>query len=713
MSNIHQFEKFNTLNDMSKSVSKEEGKSIFDFFSNFDKSSQLAYIISRFYYQIIGIYFPAVIFVTFFYFYYVDYLSSIYTPVTEWLNKMNNWYLTVVVFIGIVVITGESINAISFRLSFLSPGSIRIIDKFKKIIGLEVKPSWLYKVEWPIWFGIANYPIAFSSFDRYYLESLDKEKRSLAGKIGWITFFRNMFVVFLIIFLLQVMLFVSLKTSISSILTQNMEKADITALPDFIIHPGKTFFIPLILPLVLSLIFYLGYKSNRRSYDLVFWVSYRRNEYIKWFEAKYGSLQNVFNINSTNLTQAIDFVTDILYYSSDQYLKNFSSIILSILENSYKRTKEILDNSTSNTTCSYHIDYPLDKRLINLDVGCSYCRNQISDVFNDTKTIMSYCYKEWRDGSHELVLEKCFVGLEWLNGILEDVADDEKIFRTEFWQEMRGYLLLAENFTMIRAIHEITDKLTKWDWINKAADSANLSTHGQTADIYYNMNRNLAISYDDWYKTITSLERYFEKYSIAMDIESEAFDQLKNSGALRDFGGYDYKKSMRDLHEVEKKLNTAEYSWHEIIISYSKQWALIEMENDSIKIVPIDVTGNGKIDIWSENNPNMISNTSELYHKNHSKIEKYFKSNVITSEIISYKEISVMDSLASLIIFSYRKADVQILGYQILFSSEDKRELFFIKFEEEEDKPSSVDMFETLIHSLKQDVEVQKEKEPI
>jgi len=458
-------------------VSKEGNNSLSNFFSSLDKSSQLAYIISRFYYQILGIYFPAVILVSFFYFYYYDYLTSLFGPIVHSLNSIqfDRWYLTLLVIIGIVVIIGEFINVISSRISFLSPGPIRKVDLFKSIIGIKVRPLWLDKVQWPIWFGISDYPIPFSSFDRYYLESLDKEKRSLAGKIGWTTFFRNMSIVFSIIFLAQVFLFYMILNSQTNILTQNLKLDSTTSLPDFIIHPGKTFFIPLILPLVLAFGFYVGFTSNRRSYDLVFWKSYRRNEFIKWFEAKNGSLQTVFNINSNSLSKAANFVTDTLYYESDQYMRNFSSIILNELETSYGRLREILDNnSNGNVTCSYHKRGPTDKNDDDFAIRCSYCRARIRGMLNDTKTIMNYCYKAWRDGSHEIVLERSFAGLDYLDFKIDDGANDEKKSELEFWQAMRGYLLLSEDFYMNNAYEYITNKLKEWDWINKAAESANV-----------------------------------------------------------------------------------------------------------------------------------------------------------------------------------------------------------------------------------------------
>ena len=84
---------------------------------------------------------------------------------------------------------------------------------------------------------------------------------------------------------------------------------------------------------------------------------------------------------------------------------------------------------------------------------------------------------------------------------------------------------------------------------------------------------------------------------------------------------------------------------------------------------------------------------------NYTKIESFPNFKEITS-----KEIIVMNILASLIIFSYQKLGVEILSYQILYPSVDKKKLFFIKYEEEKDKPSSIHMFETFVQSLRQNV---------
>jgi len=668
-------------------LSKEEKSNpIVDFFSGFDKSTQLAYIISRFYYQILGIYFPAVVLIIFFYV-YGDYLSAFYNPLKIALKDVNNSYLTILTFIGIMVITGELINVVTSRISFLSPGPVRIVDKLRKLMGQNVTPAWLYQVKWPTWFGIADYPISFSSFDRYYLESLDKEKRSLAGKIGWTTFFRNMCAVFSVIFVTQVL------TKVYSILTPISNAPALSSPPVFPTNLSEL--TPLVITFVVSLIFYLGYRANRRSYDLVFWKSYRRNEFIKWFETRVGSLQTIFQINTSNLTQAIDFATDALYISSDRYLQDFASIILTKFEEAYRTTFMLHDNhSNYDVKCDYHKNYPSDKDPPEFSLECGSCQAQISDIIENNKIVMNYCYKFWRDGSHELVLEKCFDGLKELNRILQD----NSILGLEYWQKIRGFLLLAENMHIRHSLAEIRENLTKWDWINKSTDSTNKSTGNESlSGVYYKMNENIDLTYDKWYRTLSRIQNFVRNQSISKGAVTEVFKQFEKSNVLKDFGGYQYERSIQDLESLESELKKLDCSFSGISFTFEKTWKMIPNGISAFKIVPIQLSENGIIDFRILNNTKNIRTLSKfLYGENKSKI-----GNIINFNEIISKEIVIMDSLGSLIIFSYRNGNAEMICHQILCCSENKEKMYFVKYEEEKEKKSSVQIFEAFVESLR------------
>jgi tetratricopeptide (TPR) repeat protein len=687
---------------MSKEEKEEKSTSIFDFFSNFDKSTQVAYIISRFYYQIIGIYFPAVLLVLFSYFYYKDILSSFYHPLTEGLKnfQFDQWYLTLFVFIGIVIIVGEAINAISSRVTFLSPGPIRRVDLVKSILGIKITREWLNRVKWPIWFGIADYPIPFSSFDRYFLESLDKEKRSLAGKIGWTTFFRNMVFVLSIIFLTGILLYVTiLGSTTNNTFIQNFN-LDITKFPEYISQPEKTLFIPLWLPLVLTVLFYLGYRSNRRSYGLVYWKSYRRNEYIKWFEVKYGSLENVFKIKSDSYQQAINFVTDKLYIASDMYLLNFSSIIMTKLEDSYLSLNEIVDKySDSDLTCGYHKRYPADQKPGNFVLACSYCRGCILQKLKETSVIMNYCYKEWRYGSHEIVLEKCFSGLECLGFVtfegFKARQSARELTRPEFWQEMRGFLLIAETFCMESAFADIELNLKNWNWINPSTNNDNKSDNS-----YSKMYRNLIVSFDEWDRAITNITSYFQLNSPEYFLGSPFLEEFKNVNILRNFGGYNYGKCIDDLALLNYRLNNNDYAWNDIVFTYDNKWKVIGLENHVLKLVPVKVTSNLKIEMQMRPNSEKIKDLPKfLYEINHDEI----KSLPSFKELMG-KDVLVMNGLASLIKYTYKKDNTEILGYNILFPYKKNERLYFIKYEEEKGDESSVDYLEKMLESITPDI---------
>ena len=684
-------------------MSKEEkSSSVFNFFSNFDKSSQAAYIISRFYYQIIGIYFPAVVLLLFSYFYYRGILSSFYHPLAEGIKnfQFDQWYLTLFVFIGIVIIIGEAINAISSRITFLSPGPIRRADLLKCILGIKITSEWLKRVKWPIWFGIADYPIPFSSFDRYYLESLDKEKRSLAGKIGWTTFFRNMVFVFSIIFLTEMLLYITIVNSTTSNIFVKILRIDITNLPDYIAHPEKTFYMSLLLPLVFSILFYLGYRSNRRSYGLVYWKSYRRNEYIKWFEVKYGSIENVFKIKTDSRQQAIDFVTDKLFNASDMYLLNFTSIIMTKLEDSYLSLKEIVEKySDSHMTCGYHKRYPADQKPGNFVAECSYCRECISQKLEETRVIMNYSYREWRYGSHEIVLEKSFSGLECLSFVtfegFKASQSARELAKPEFWQEMRGFLLIAEAFCMDSAFADIELNLKKWNWINPSIDSDN-----QSDGTYSKMYRNLIVSFDDWDRAISSITTYFDINSPDYLLRSSALEEFKKLNILREFGSYDYQKCIDDLDSLNYRLNNNDYSWNDIVFTYDIGWKVIELQNDVLKIVSIKVTSNVEIEMQMRSNTEKIKDLPKfLYEKNYDKIK-----GLPSFKELMGKDTLVMNGLASLIKYTYKKENSEILGYNILFPYKKNERLYILKYEEEKGDESSVDLLEKIVMSIRPDI---------
>jgi hypothetical protein len=332
---------------------------------------------------------------------------------------------------------------------------------------------------------------------------------------------------------------------------------------------------------------------------------------------------------------------------------------------------------------------------------------------------MDYCYKAWRDGSHEIALEKSFNGLERLNFIIDNDPRRDKVTTREFWQETRAYLLLSENFYMGYAYHYITTKLTEWGWVNRAAqsvndsqskvsDSANQSQSEEyPQDTYWNMHRNLAINYDDWDRALSALETYFQKYSTSIYLRSNAFEEFKASGALRDFGGYDYEKAFIDLEALDYKLSNSEKTWYGFILAYSNQWALFETEDSAIKILPINISDNGQIDMWLTDNNENISNLPEfLYKKNYDKMKS-----LPGSKKLSSKEIVILNSLASSIYFLYNKEGIAMLCYQILLCNPDRKQLCFIKYEEEKDKKSSVPIFETFVQSLR--VESTKDEEEV
>ena len=200
-----------------------------DALKELSPSSTAVDYIKRFFYQIIGIYFPAsILFLYLFLFWFVGidqdplsyYGGEFRNGTLIWPEKLDDnlsqilqqnasgssGVIHIVLFIVAIVILGEGINTVTSRFSILSPVTTTMKEAFKFSILNSPFPGISKDAGWPIWLNETSFPVSFAQFDRYYVSALEQDKRTLAGKIGWVSFYRNMLAIFCIILILQLIL---------------------------------------------------------------------------------------------------------------------------------------------------------------------------------------------------------------------------------------------------------------------------------------------------------------------------------------------------------------------------------------------------------------------------------------------------------------------------------------------------------------------------
>jgi hypothetical protein len=249
-----------------------------DFFKNISPNQNFIEYLKRFFYQIIGIYFPAaVLFLYIFLFWYISVGGVDKDPINYYSQNSNSTWpgfiadnlkileqnigydiqvISVILFIVAIVILGEGINAITSRLTMLSPVITSKKERIEFSIWNRSFPGIYNDALWPIWLNEPSFPVSFSQFDRYYVSALEQDKRVLAGKIGWVSFYRNMVAVFGIILGLQVFLTLLTYTSIHRI------------------YGYESYVIVVAILVIFFLLF--GYRAQIKSNEAIFWDAYKK-----------------------------------------------------------------------------------------------------------------------------------------------------------------------------------------------------------------------------------------------------------------------------------------------------------------------------------------------------------------------------------------------------------------------------------------------------
>ncbi|MGB6531792.1 MAG: hypothetical protein WBF33_27100, partial [Candidatus Nitrosopolaris sp.] len=177
--------------------------------SNIDGYGLAIQIITRFFYQILGIYLPAFILLLYFLVFWSEplqpfvYVSQLYLFIKD-AHYIDPQIYLLLSFVLVLILAGEGINAVTSNITTISPVKLKLKEKFAFVLAGSPRSIWpqqksketLKQPKWPMWMNYTSYPVRFAIFDRYYLSVLEADKKRLAGKIGWVAFYRNMVAIF-------------------------------------------------------------------------------------------------------------------------------------------------------------------------------------------------------------------------------------------------------------------------------------------------------------------------------------------------------------------------------------------------------------------------------------------------------------------------------------------------------------------------------------
>jgi hypothetical protein len=256
--------------------------------------------------------------------------------------------ISVILFVVAIVILGEGINAITSRFTMLSP----VITSKKERIEFSIRnksfPGIYDDARWPIWLNETSFPVSFSQFDRYYVSALEQDKRILAGKIGWVSFYRNMVAVFGIILALQVFL--------TLITYMNIHR----------IYGYERYVIVVAILAIFFLLF--GYRAQIKSNEAIFWDAYKRYQLRKNLEIRYGDLTLSFGIKDEHKTRAIEYMVDRWFLGVDNTIQTISRYLLTKLEEKYKKIFKCMSSLISPSNIDQRItDNQLQDDLITIE----------------------------------------------------------------------------------------------------------------------------------------------------------------------------------------------------------------------------------------------------------------------------------------------------------------------------------------------------------
>ena len=601
----------------SEGTKKETGGTkLPDFFKGISPDYGFIDYLKRFFYQIIGIYFPATI--LFLYIFLFWYIGDGKDPIQYYNNPSNFidgvWPLSLVnntstirntdignqiqileliIFVIGIVILGEGINALTSRITMLSPITTSVKDAL--LFGIRNKsfPAMSAKGEWPIWLNETSFPVSFAQFDRYYVSALEQDKRTLAGKIGWVSFYRNMVAVFVIIIVLQLFL---------SGLTTGLLKPQ-----------GYAFYVWITAGLAIAL-FLFGYWAQVKSNKGTLWDAYRRYELRKNLEIRYGDLILAFGIKDEYKTKALEYMVDRWFLGADNTIQTISRHFLSNLEERYVKLFECkqMIKEKNNGHPIITNSYP-EERVINFE-------REIKDTLTDA-------YSDWNIGAYERVIANVSKKLEQIKIFLKEyrldieekvclrqatetardikegegqVKNNEGIWKdypaADDWKTILGFYILENSLRTDAAFVEISRNLSNRGWtiqndnesvknkdVTKKEDNSSNPTSaeeqirvksnlkGEIHDFYtvdeekdkkiYDQMANLIRETSDDYQrafltimdTLKIFNKLLSEHKLEQDQKEKCFSRLKSIYYL--FGGYDYVNARKEAEDFFNGIN--------------------------------------------------------------------------------------------------------------------------------------------------------------
>jgi hypothetical protein len=313
------------------------------------------------------------------------------------------------------------------------------------------------KTSWPIWLNITKFPVTFAHFDRYYVSILDKDKRTLAGRIGWLSFYRNMVAVFVIISILQGYLIYK-----SYVEPKHLVENNLWILFVFVAS-------------VISIgLFYAGHHAQENAHRASLFDAFKRNEFRKNLEIRYGEISLSLGIRDRYKNKAIEYFVDRWLLGVGQSMLSISSFVLTLVEEAYRLANEevkrpnnslqsfinIFNSEARDSTKSYLGFKPIDKK---------HMKSKLEKIEPNIKVLLIDSYREWNIGGYTQVLFNCLRSLEYLN--LE--------LRQKAWQTIRGQYNLENTIRTNAAFKEVEYNVSQWGWIY---DKKNLNSDSGTVN---------------------------------------------------------------------------------------------------------------------------------------------------------------------------------------------------------------------------------------
>jgi hypothetical protein len=586
-------------------VEEEEEKEGFsDVIKQISPNFTMTDYIKRFFYQIIGIYFPPVVLILYFLLFWKEQphlfsltlnissssASHIVSPEENLKSLLSfidshNQILQLLLFVIGVAALGEAINSITSKIAKISPikttylreryfvikgKKIPLIDRIPLINKIPFGRSifrWdLPRIaDWPIWLNITRFPVNFAHFDRYYVSVLEQDKRTLAGKIGWLSFYRNMTAVFIIISVLQIYLIYHFSIVHQKLLYDNY-------LYEYYV---------LAITLVSIVLFYLGHHAQVNAHRTTLWDAYRRNELRKNLEIRYGELSLALGIRDKYKKRTIEYMVDRWFLGVEHSMQSLSSFVLTIVREVYKAAKkDQIENNNNNISVNEFVTCFLReaKEPVKWYIKPVGHRDhlpslKLNEIEPELRQLLMESYKEWNVGGYTQVLSYALRALKIFHLSLTQRA----------WQTMSGQYTLENSLRTDAAYKEVEAKVIEWGWtynkIQPQKETTSQDKSGKKADSANNTS--LSDHFDkkqDFDEAANIISSSADAHRLNFD---KIMDMLKQLRKMRT----EYRKRADYIHDVEK----IDVTLDELVTDDNKKQKIIKVDIDGkISTVSID-----------------------------------------------------------------------------------------------------------------------------